>query len=422
MARQLLDAEFAVVQAVAGRTEALARVETLQAIELSITSQYQAGVGKQVEVLRAQADCKVAQARLEVAEALVARRKREVELLAGELQVASSDEAQRQREILALEKELQADQVRIQEQQAVTSKLEKDMVEARKKQDLPKLREYERALQSTQSALDERRKLLAQRSAQLQMAKYGTGKKVTLDFPRLTPAESVINELFSSAGASYIIDQSAGNLPPLTMKLTDIPFDKALNAVAQALGIQYELKDGIYFIRRAGSAMAGGRMGAGSGGAGMGMSGASGSFGEMSAAPSSLNNTPRRLGIRFGSTGTGTDTLGGVVSQPLSAAPARLPEAARRVSRATTAAVPPPHAPVLLGAPTSEVPPPPALPALTEPTAVPPLPAAADPSAWNAKHAIFICPHCKKKETIVQSEKTMQGHWKYCPFCGKRIK
>lgn len=71
-------------------------------------------------------------------------------------------------------------------------------------------------------------------------------KKVTLQFSN-TPVVDAIDLLFKKAGYKYTIE--AGVSGNITMRLTDVPFEQALNRMMEATRLEYVTTGGRYVIR-----------------------------------------------------------------------------------------------------------------------------------------------------------------------------
>lgn len=78
------------------------------------------------------------------------------------------------------------------------------------------------------------------------------GKKpVSLDVTRTEAAEAVLN-LLSAAGASYVIGGDVPTGRKVTAKLKNVPLEEALDALAEAAGLTYEIKGRVIILRPVG--------------------------------------------------------------------------------------------------------------------------------------------------------------------------
>lgn len=72
-------------------------------------------------------------------------------------------------------------------------------------------------------------------------------KRVTIEL-KDAPVVDAFDQLFRAAGENFILQPSVSKEQRLTMRLVDVPFEKALNFLCDLTGLKWEQKDGIYVI------------------------------------------------------------------------------------------------------------------------------------------------------------------------------
>lgn len=72
-------------------------------------------------------------------------------------------------------------------------------------------------------------------------------KRVTIEL-KDAPIVDAFDQLFRAAGENYIIQPNVLKEQRLTMRLVDVPFEKALNFLCELTGLKWERKDGVYII------------------------------------------------------------------------------------------------------------------------------------------------------------------------------
>jgi len=72
-------------------------------------------------------------------------------------------------------------------------------------------------------------------------------KRVTIELKE-APITEAFDQLFRAAGENFMLLPIVPTERRLTMRLTDIPFEKALNFLCDLAGLKWERKDGIYLI------------------------------------------------------------------------------------------------------------------------------------------------------------------------------
>ena len=72
-------------------------------------------------------------------------------------------------------------------------------------------------------------------------------KRVTIEL-KDAPIADAFDQLFRAVGENFILQPSVPKEQRLTMRLADVPFEKALNFLCDLTGLKWERKDGIYVI------------------------------------------------------------------------------------------------------------------------------------------------------------------------------
>jgi len=72
-------------------------------------------------------------------------------------------------------------------------------------------------------------------------------KRVTIEL-KDAPIADAFDQLFRAAGENFILQPGVPKEYRLTMRLADVPFEKALNFLCDLTGLRWEQKDGIYVI------------------------------------------------------------------------------------------------------------------------------------------------------------------------------
>lgn len=72
-------------------------------------------------------------------------------------------------------------------------------------------------------------------------------KRVTIEL-KDAPIAEAFDQLFRAAGENFIVEPSVPTERRLTMRLVDIPFEKALNFLCDLAGLKWEKKDGVYVV------------------------------------------------------------------------------------------------------------------------------------------------------------------------------
>ncbi len=76
-------------------------------------------------------------------------------------------------------------------------------------------------------------------------------KRVTIEL-KDAPITEAFDQLFKAAGENFVLMPGAPNVQwlnmRLTMRLMDVPFEKALSFLCEVAGLKWERKDGIYLI------------------------------------------------------------------------------------------------------------------------------------------------------------------------------
>lgn len=72
-------------------------------------------------------------------------------------------------------------------------------------------------------------------------------KRVTIELKE-APIADAFDQLFRAAGENFILQPSVLMAQRLTMRLTEVPFEKALNFLCDLAGLRWERKNGVYLI------------------------------------------------------------------------------------------------------------------------------------------------------------------------------
>ncbi len=397
-AKRKLEAEYEIELARANLAQAQAQAKLAEEQARAAHQRFKLGEVPSDLVAKREAELAAARANVQRAEAEANRRRRELELLGQELKILAAEQDRRAAVQAVLEKEVADLQHALQTQERRAHELTlaencfkchrtgaaqaKELLKRNEKSAHAKaVGDYQLALKQLYSSRD----TLAARRTQLQVARDGAGKQVSVEFPEPMPGSVIIHQLFNAAGMSYVTDAYVTRLPRISMKLKDVPFERALSIVAEALGIKYEVRDGVYFIKSAEAATA--------------------ATGSSSA--------------RYGDL-TRKDPTVVAFDRVFKTYPAPSVTSSTKPTAPSTAVAPPPPVSVTvapqLAAPSVVLTP-------TVATVVPQLvPPAAAATSTSTQRATFVCPHCKRQETIAPTERVRQGYWKFCPFCGKAVK
>jgi len=77
---------------------------------------------------------------------------------------------------------------------------------------------------------------------------WGQGeKRVTIEL-KDAPIADAFDQLFRAAGENFVLQPGPPMQQKLTMRLVDVPFEKALNFLCDLAGLKWERKEGVYFI------------------------------------------------------------------------------------------------------------------------------------------------------------------------------
>lgn len=74
-------------------------------------------------------------------------------------------------------------------------------------------------------------------------------KRVTIEL-KDAPITDVLDQLFRAAGESFILEPGVPTAQRLTMRLVDVPFEKALKFVCDLADLRWEKKDEAYIVSR----------------------------------------------------------------------------------------------------------------------------------------------------------------------------
>lgn len=72
-------------------------------------------------------------------------------------------------------------------------------------------------------------------------------KQVTIELKE-APVADAFDQLFRAAGENFILMPGVPREQRLTMRLADVPFEKALNFLCDLAGLKWERKDGVFVI------------------------------------------------------------------------------------------------------------------------------------------------------------------------------